>query len=427
MQNEPDLIRPPELALLNDLFGTFLLTNPLSSIAPAKEELGRYIIVEPWGDHSLELLIPVEPAALAATLNNVKLPQRLSAIWHTGENALEVIWTATNINGPQHEIIGRTFSFRFKDNEYKCQFGASSESVLIIADCLITQGPSTSFWRNLQSFQNFVHFKEHHDVLGLDEARSFWIRNLPNLTEDELVDLVTNLNFYLKYYDDKSPVVLVHDPRIESVKPRGRYIVNVFPDQINAPILDNNLVSFWNSADQNNPMLRYLIYYRVLEYAASMYVDSHVRSEVRRLLNRPDILSDKQKSVELLSMAIIKAKMDDSARLNAVMKETLDLRLIWRDVSSNKEFFARETKFEGGFSVSKLCSLNDTEDSFCSQNGMFLLSSTFRKIRNALSHGMDQETAGVITPTAYNQRLFLPWVHLIQTAAGEVVLNKDAT
>lgn len=55
------------------------------------------------------------------------------------------------------------------------------------------------------------------------------------------------------------------------------------------------------------------------------------------------------------------------------------------------------------------------------------VSDAFRKIRNALSHGKDQETTGVIRPTPKNVNLFQPWVHLISAAAGEVVLYKDVT
>ena len=48
-----------------------------------------------------------------------------------------------------------------------------------------------------------------------------------------------------------------------------------------------------------------------------------------------------------------------------------------------------------------------------------------RKIRNALAHGKDKETTGVIKPTASNFRLFEPWVHLIAAISAEVVIYEN--
>ena len=74
--------------------------------------------------------------------------------------------------------------------------------------------------------------------------------------------------------------------------------------------------------------------------------------------------------------------------------------------------------------IDALVTTSDNETTFCG-NGMIKLCHALRKLRNTLSHGKDQETAGVITPTARNFYLLAPWIHLIATAAGEVMLFKD--
>jgi len=131
-------------------------------------------------------------------------------------------------------------------------------------------------------------------------------------------------------------------------------------------------------------------------------------------------------SVDQIVSSLGLKNLEEVPRFKAVIRNNVNSKLIWKDVKENIAAFSKETKFDGGFTVKPLCSGNDKEASFCNR-GLDQFSDSIRKIRNTLSHGKDQETAGMILPTARNISLLRPWVHLIATVAGEVVLYKDVS
>lgn len=173
-------------------------------------------------------------------------------------------------------------------------------------------------------------------------------------------------------------------------------------------------------------MMSFLLYFRVIEYAAIHYIDSSIRSQLRKLLKAPNINGNIDATIEGIVGSIHIQKIDDTQRFKAVLRQCVDPKLLWKDVEPNLQFFAKDTEFDGGFTVKSLVSTSDGESTFCTR-GVESFSESAKKIRNALAHGKDMETAGVITPTTRNVKQLLPWVHLMATAAGEVVLYKDAT
>jgi hypothetical protein len=203
-------------------------------------------------------------------------------------------------------------------------------------------------------------------------------------------------------------------------------VAGKFPEFVESSTVDENLLSFWSFADSGNPMLRFLLYYRILEYAAVHFIDDGIRSELKKLILTPDLKNDLGLSIEKMVSAMSVSKLADSQRLRSLVRASVNPELLWRDLDANKEFFSKDTNFEGGFCVRSPIGKNDTLSTF-GVNGVERLADRFRDIRNALSHGKDQEKGGVIRPTTGNGQLFGPWVHLIATAAGEVVLFKDAT
>jgi hypothetical protein len=410
-------------------FAPFLADNSLSTIEEVQLKSGTSLrVLNPWGESAFALKVPDNMDELAEALNAVRLPLRLSAVWHKDTNDLEVIWTALNLSKGQREIDGRAFVFNYKGRSHDCEFGESSRRLTTIACQFAPVTMSSTNYRNLQSFAQYAVIpEERRGNFGLDKPRSFWIRNI-KWNEDDIFELITNLNFYLTYFDDRSPMVLLHEPPVKSDKPiqRTRYIHGEFPKEIHGDGLDGNLLSFWISADDGDPMMRFLLYFRIIEYAATHYVDSTIRAELRKVLLAPNLKSDINGGVEKIVGAVNLNKIDDTQRFKAVVRQCVDPCLLWRDIDANMTFFTKDTKFDGGFTVKRLVAAEDTEATF-KPRGLETFSDSIRKIRNALSHGKDQETSGVITPTTRNLKLFQPWVHLIATAAGEVVLYKDAS
>lgn len=262
---------------------------------------------------------------------------------------------------------------------------------------------------------------------SIDQPFSFWISHV-EWDDNNTIELLDALNYYLSYYDYRSPVVIIHDPVDETAKSatKTRYLRGAFPKTINAKPLDQNLIAFWSAAGSAAPLLSFILYYRIIEYASSHYIDNAIRSDLSKILSAPDLADDIHSSVDQIISAVGIKTLDEVPRFKAVIRNNVSAKLIWKDVKENIAAFSKETKFDGGFSVKPLCGANEKEQAFCNR-GLDQFSDTVRKIRNTLSHGKDQETAGMILPTERNISLLRPWVHLMATAAGEVVLYKDVS
>lgn len=404
----------------------FLENNTSCSVSETSEQEKTYRISNPWNDSSVAFDFNYDKIDdLALSLNPVILPERFSAIYHEDTKKLEVIWTAYKLPKNQQEVVGRSFTFELKKKKYKCEFGASSQKLIDIGKLAKPVTISETNHRNLTSFINHARLsKVKSNSSSFDEPRSFWISNVPR-NEAEMLKVVQNLNFYLTYYDAQGPSILIHAPPTPDSKAtqRTRYIDKEFPPHIDGKELDDTLLSFWYSAETGNPMMRFLLYYRILEYAAVHYVEAGAKIAIRKALNSPNARNNLDKVLDTVMAAVGSSKLSDAQRLQAVVRNCVDPELIWRELSANKDFFSKETKFDGGFSIGPVISAKDVADSYTTAK-LDGLADTFRKIRNALSHGKDQETAGVIRPTSTNFRLFQTWLHLIATAAGEVVLYR---
>ncbi|MFL9841641.1 hypothetical protein ABS767_11760 [Sphingomonas sp. ST-64] len=224
----------------------------------------------------------------------------------------------------------------------------------------------------------------------------------------------------MSYYDAKSPRILVHDIH-DPVKPRNRYIAGKFPEVISGRALDENLMSFWDATRQPNAILRFIFYYRIIEYAASHYVDSSVRAKLAKVLANPAVSMDIQKSVDLVLSAYDGARGDDVPRFNALLQHAVAPEIVWKEIENNKAAFAEDVIFDGGFKLNAILDKNESLSTF-SRGGMVKFANAIRGLRNVLAHGRDQNTSTAITPTPRNLKYLSVWVNAIAAAAGEVVL-----
>ena len=410
-------------------FAVFLANNPASTIESFRLPEGGYqaLIKKPWGDASLALWIREDSKELAEALNELVLPERLTAMWHKDSRKLEVIWTAQKMPEVWANLSSRKFEFKFKGKVHACSIGASSDRLLKIANNYVVQSESITNYRNLQSYWSFNRLdKKHHSIMGLAETpQSFWISNV-TWDESDTVTLVQHINFYMTYYDRRGPFILVHMPPAEAkVAERTRFPLGEFPKTISATQLDSSLLSFWSAGYVGNPMMAFLLYYRILEYAAFNYIDFEIRANIRKLLAAPHIadINIDETVGRMLDIASVKT-IDDIPKLKRLIRMNVDPKLLWRDIQANKDAFTEEAIFDGGFSIKALISKSDNEKSFC-ERSLDSFSDHIRILRNTIAHGKQQETAGVIEASERNMRLLRPWVHLLATAAGEVILYKD--
>ena len=426
-EDGPEQEKPPseEVVAARIALEPFLSENKSASV---RDQDDLPWVLTPWGDESLSIMIPQDPTELFETLNSLVLPDRFSAIWHRDTQDFEVIWTASKLLSSQKEIYGRKFEFNFRETIYKCEFGRSSARLLSLAKHVIPISMSQTNWRNLVSFGRYATIDENdppEESNDLDEPKSFWVRSV-NLNQDDAIELVRNLNFFLTYYDNRSPYINIHDvdPEIES-QPRVRYVAGKFPEKIASRPLDNILLNFWTAAVGGGDVaLRFLYYYRIIEYASSFYVESSARKAVRKVLAAPDAADNVASVTDKVIAALNESKLDEYNQFLQLVKDTVDVRILWQEMGQNNDAFCQDVTFDGGFTLGALVGKGCTEELFIPK-GIESFVKSVRDIRNALAHGREKKSTSVITATVRNLNLLRPWVNLIAFAAGEVVLYKD--
>ena len=424
-------VPPYSLDEVTAALGPFLGNNPASQLEFVAETdviVPHSRILMPWGDPTLLIMMLGRPDHLIAALNRVLLPAKFSALWHVATSQMEVIWTAAKLADHHQEIVGRDFTLTHEGKKFSCRFGDSSDDLVTIAGATFPrQGPSETNLRNLQSFYQFdVTPTKDRARLGIDKPRSFWVEGFVGTYDEEAaVELARKINFFLTYYDKRSPSILIHTDAAEAgpvVQP-VRYISGTFPKEITAPSLDENLLSFWTAANSGNEILRFMLYYRIMEYAAYHFVEYSAKVEIKKVLADPSLLSNLDDSIGRI-VGVMSGVKDDGQRLASLFNSAIDPEVLWMEIDLNRQFFQKECVLDGGFLIPPLIGEKETLEIF-SAHGVSRVAGQLRNIRNVLSHGKDQTSKFVITPTVKNLRSLRPWVHLAAKAAGEVVIYKD--
>ena len=414
--------QPITLNLAAEALKTFLEQNPSATLA---EDPKGILVKTPWGDPSLAFRLPTQPDTLIASLNRLVLPERLSAVWHRENRQLEVIWTALRLSPSQAELVGRVFDFSYRGQIHTCRFGQSSADLLAIAASVRPQGTSNTDYRNMQSYSFYTTLEtDQRPSFALDQPRSFWVDNV-DWNESYVLELVSSLNFYLLYFDSMSPFILVHEPPAEpaSILNKIRYVHGDFPTQISGRYLNPNLTSYFAAANTADPMMKFILYYRIVEYAAHAHIETEIRTELAKLLATPHLAARMPDAIDRIS-ELFGGRMDDIPRFKSLFRKAVDPRLLWAEIQANKKSFLDETVFDGGFRLRALIHEKESEEQF-KQKGTDFLCDQIRRIRNALAHGRDQESGTAITPTTRNLQLLRPWNHVMEAAAAEVVLFMD--
>jgi hypothetical protein len=417
--NIPEQAPPPDLDDAKKRLAAFFDSNPAAELAIHKNAL---VIKKPWGDDSLMIGLPDE-ADLMETLNHVHLPKRFSAIWHRDSKDLEFIWTAFPLSKNWSVIPGRKFVFKYNGQDYQCEFGTSSNRLLTIAKNAVPIAASSTNLRNLNTYAMHAMKGALTDFGPKTDPRSFWVRGI-EWDENQILDFSNHLNFFLSYYDSKSPTIQIHSEKDPTVpEPHSRYVIGKFPDRIEDIKLDDVLLQLWEACRNGDEARRFLYCYRILEYASFSHLDVKARAEIRYILSRPHATSDINNTIELVATAVQKAKQDDIPKFKMFLEEAVPVKLLWREIEANLAAFSAPTHFDGGFVLKALCTPQTTDVTFA-QNGISHFADRIREMRNALAHGKDQQTAGVITPSIENFAKIRPWLYAISTAAAEVILFK---
>jgi len=381
------------------------------------------VIEKPWGDDSIELIIPDRPGRLISALNAVRLPPRLLALWHRKEEMLEIIFTAYKKTTEDEELVNRVFDFHFEDKKFSCGFGRSSNRLIEIAKNSIPVKVSSTSHRNLSSFRAYAR---RPDFPGIGTPTSFWISGL-NPDSEKCIDVLRHINFYMTYFDKRTPwVEIISADLAPEDQINIRYISGGFPSNISGHKIDENIISFWLSARNGNAMFRYLLYYRIIEFCATEYIDAKTRAAVEKIMAQPNLLDNRTEAASAVMQVLVsgtESRHFETKNVIAMIRNSTDTTTIAKYVEHHKNAFSKDTVFEGGFTLPKLVG-SPTQAANFSDNLYDALAMRMRDLRNALSHGRDIASSGVILPSERNRYLMVPWLNLIEIIAVEVVIYR---
>jgi hypothetical protein len=153
----------------------YLALNPKSTIESFVSKAGLVGVQITWGDKSLALQIPDDVDQFATIMNNLALPERLSAVWHQNQASLEFIWTAFPLSPNWQEVKGRSFTFRFEGTTHECALRESSRDLLAIAKQMRQRQNTNTSFRNLDSYRVYSQTRDvETPSLSCMEPLSFW-------------------------------------------------------------------------------------------------------------------------------------------------------------------------------------------------------------------------------------------------------------
>lgn len=410
----------------------FLESNPASTL---EQEGERILVRKPWGDPSMILdLGECDDESIVAQLNALMLPSRFSALYHEDEHAWEFIYIAyTDGMIRDANLDERKFDFTFRGKDYVCAWDASSDRLLTLASIVRpAEAPVATSYRNLPNYLRYLAKLDEYEGETPDAdvgfAQSFWIR-CQDLSlapdEDEFVDVARHLNFFMNFYDQRSPLIAVHEQQQKSdFKPLPRFPRGDFPVSMTGRDLDPYLISLWEaSLMESDANLRFLYNYQVLEYAAFFHLKRDTVERVRRVLATPDIAAKPEATAQrMIDLMAVEANRQEEDKLVELLKDVVDPASAWAAVEANKSFFATETVFDGGYRLDALLPKEDCDFEYFKQHWLPKFPNLVRRLRNALVHARDSRGDGRLAPSAGNAGRIRVWIEPLQATVADVLL-----
>jgi hypothetical protein len=251
---------------------------------------------------------------------------------------------------------------------------------------------------------------------------SFWVHNI-TLDDLEVMEFAKSLNFYMSYFDEESPRVVIHEPNPDPNPTASHATVQQeFPSHLIAGPLDDYLLTLWLSATGSVDNFRkFISYYQILEYSAFYFLNRSLQVQVRKVLREPDAFGQIDRTVHAVLDALAEDKRRDEAKIVELVSTVVNPRQLWVHVAQHEKYFSEPIVFEGGFELPPLIKAGWTVDDWCG-NWSPNYPDALRKIRNALVHGREQRSALVIAPTNANLYRLHSWLPGLRSAAGEVIL-----
>lgn len=366
-----------------------------------------------------------------SSLANVFLPAELAALYHSDTKTIEFIYAPID---KDHKLISRKFNFYYKGIEFTAEFKEPSEALVLLATAFreVGLGSSTNY-RNLVKFRDFYkkdtmpNFVKNY--FGEKVPIVFSISGDFDALELDFVSFSKNLNFYLDFYDRKSPWILIYEQDREAETYNLPCYSNgdEFPSTLNTREIDPVLVDLFGVAKMtSNSRLKFLFYFQVLEYCSYYHLTEEFKKKLTNIIKRPDLLVNSSYYGKLITEEFKdNFKMnDDSVKLEKLIVEYVVFDDIKMEIQDNAEYFKKDIVFDGGFVIGGLIS-NIEELNSPPKQILKTIKTNIEKIRNVLVHIRESRENKIILPTKRNTNLLLPYLHLVKRIAEKVAIQYE--
>lgn len=359
-------------------------------------------------------------------LKDLLFPERLSAIYHSKKHKLEFIFGAVK---KEEKFLQRKIDFIFHGEVYKTYYDSPSQELINISVAL---GKSSNIdidndsSRNLLGISHFMEVsKENKQILDTFKLVSFFVEGRSALKENVIMDLAKHINFYMGFYDRKSPYIIIHpeqdvdqNNKIPNKKESPSTIVMNHVNNIALDLL-------YAARTASSIRLKYIFYYQILEYYAYYHMDSELKNDLYKILKNPDIIEKAGYYSGLINEELrTKFQKDDKAKFTDLIKDYVSLNDLSDELEVYLDIYNNDIEFEGGYILQGM-SITKTSKK-CDENNIFYnIADRLDKIRNVLVHIREKREAQGILPTVKNDKLLRPYLFLIQRIAEIVALKYE--
>ncbi|RBQ02996.1 hypothetical protein [Pedobacter miscanthi] len=404
----------------------FKKNNPNINLVSETEHIN---IENLWSDSTFMCRFKIDQDF--TSLTNISLPRELAALYNRSEKYLEFIYQPLLLENP---IINRKFTFYYRGVEFICEYSEPSAALTLLSEGFREVSSSSS-----TNYRNLVRMRDFYKVDTMPAfIKTYYTGRTPIVfkvsgdfesIEYDFVPFAKNLNFYMGYFDRKSPHILIFEEDDEEEKFNTPCYSNEgdFPAVLNARQIDPVLVDLFGVAHLTaNTRLKFLFYFQVLEYCSYYHLTEEFRKKLTNIIKRPDLLMNSSYYGKLITEEFKDnfRLNDDSSKLEKLILEYINIEDIKTEIIENADYFKKDIIFDGGFVLSAI--INDVKDlDTPPKNLLRLIKTNIEKIRNVLVHIRESRENKIILPTKKNTNLLLPYLHLLKRVAEKVAIQYE--
>lgn len=413
-----------------DFLNVFQKNNPSSKCSIDGETI---TIEKPWASECSSLVFNIKNTETIKSLNNFIFPPYFDMAIHIDTNIAELFFGFIPPDkDPYKQYINHEFEFYFDGVQYECSY----------------KNPSEQFYEIVKSFKRIYNdaedlvvsqFKIYQYSINIENlppsaksffskrvAKNFFIKASKPFSEINIVKLARNLNFAMRYYDRRAPVIIIRAEKEVDQENKiewSRFIEKKFPASISIEPLDDFILQLIEVARITNYRFALLYYYQVIEYAGFYFIDNKAKKDLRQLLRDPTMISCEEDKLTQIFTFISDMNHADDAKMKKVIEEYCNPLVIWNEVVNDKDFFTQPIKFDGGFEIPALIFKDTTIDAWKTM-WMPKVYDNITKIRNCLVHAREKRQCNVIAPTKSNNNKIKRYLPIIARIAEQITLNK---